>query len=170
MRTNYKKITNILQNNFECEVINSPAKGKVVNFEDQSIRIILVDHNPHTIDTRVGIHLKMIDKNDLEHDLVDAVETALKDMYPAIYIHQKPKDSPQKRERLLKGIQNWIEASEKQCITNHMFKKLFTPKTDTLNSMTTEQLELTLKLIAMGYQKAGEDSRRFRKQLKKESA
>lgn len=170
MRTNYKRLENILARNFNCKVIKSPARGIVAIFnqgteDEQRVRVILIDYSHHKLTSAVGIHCKLLNKSDLEDQLVDAVETATKDLFPAIYIHQKSKAPRRSKDSLIEVIHKWIEASRKTGVT-YSLNKPFVPVEDTLNTMNEDQLEAVLMLISMGYQKSGEDSRRFRRSLK----
>lgn len=170
MRTNYKRIKNILLNNFgdSAEVINSPAKGLVLVMDTQAIddnrvRVVLQDFSSHSMSSDIGIHLKLVNIKDLEHDLLDAIETAFKDNYPTIYIHQKPKAPFRDKDSLLKSIGEWVDASKKVGV-GYSLKKLFNLN-EVLDSMNEDQLQAVLALMATCYQKAGEDGRRFRKSL-----
>lgn len=165
MRTNYKRVSNILNNNFECEIIQSPVNGIVAIFspgteDEQRVRVILQDFCYHTLQTSVGIHHKMVNKNDLEYNLTDAMETALKDNFPAIYIHQQPKEPRRSKESLLKAIKGWTDAFEKKGITYQM-RKMFLPLEDVLATMDENQLHAVLMLISCAYRKAGDDSREW---------
>lgn len=158
MRTNYKRIKNIINKNFSVEVIDSPAKGIVLvdPDSDRRVRVILVDYNYHTTSSEVGIHCRLMDKSELEGQLIDAIETAFKDMFPCIYLHQTPKPSEERRLSRIKTVRSWLEKPrvELQCSLNKVFDL-----DSTLESMSEPQLDLLLAFISGIFQSAHGDSR-----------
>jgi hypothetical protein len=163
--TNYLRLKNIVRSNFK-NVLIEPARtnGFVAVFEDDEqtrIRVVLCDGEYHN-HTEIGIHLKGIE--DLQNRLVDAFETAFKDGFSAIYIHQRRKLDM--RESRLKCLNSWIEAFEKSNQDYNLNKLLFNPG-ETLNQLSDVQLEVVNALIACAFHHGAQSSREFIKSLKK---
>jgi hypothetical protein len=175
MRTNYIKIKNILLRNFDIDGVDSVIhkarynSGLVFRSAGFSVRVELVDSSSY-VKSLPGIHVRLTDS--LEHDLVDAIQTAEKDGFHVIYVHQKPKADPMRAESLKKSIRNWIKAIESNGYSGGLgsIEKPFMPISETLDSMTEDQLEAVLMLCSACYQKCGYDSRNFRKTLEQEGA
>jgi hypothetical protein len=83
-------IKSILTENFNCQTsaggLNTHAIFESDEGDEISIRIIRVA--AETAREKVGIHIHSLETlEELQYQLVDAVETCLKDNYPTIYIH-----------------------------------------------------------------------------------
>lgn len=168
MRTTYKTLRNILEKNFSIESFerNTRAQGHLVIFENHNnenwvdnLRIVLVDGNSY--EREQGIHLRRIEtKVELERALVDAVETAHKDLFTCIYIHQSPKPSVETKARQIKAVQGWIDSDRNREIGRGVNTLPIDPAT-TLESMDSNQLALVLKLISGAFQSGATSTREF---------
>lgn len=159
MRTNYKRIKNILNNNWnDISIFKAKGPGIVLQFleleetADDRVRIVLCDFNSNR--SEIGIHIKL--SKDIESDLLDAIETAFRDNYPAIYIHQKPKPSETRRLSRIKTVGSWLKKPRFEL--KHSLNKLFDVE-GTLNSMSEDQLDLLLAFISGTYQSSHSESR-----------
>lgn len=159
MRTNYKRITNILNKSYnDVSIDKARGQGVVLTFlgaddaEQDRVRIVLVDHNSYRSD--IGIHIKL--SNSLDHDLVDAVETAFKDNYPTIWVHQPRKPNEETRKLKIECVKGWLKKPRVEL--KHSLSKVFDFE-GTLESMNEEQLQLLLSFISGIYQSASSESR-----------
>lgn len=158
MRTNYKRVQNIVSKAYgEVEFEKSPTRGLVVVFERNvtHLRIVLVEGYYGSQES--GIHLRQLTRDNLEHYLLDAVETALKDNFSTIYVHQETKDTPERREASIKSVQSWFDKpwfganlSEVECDVDEV-----------LGTMTAQQLDLLRKCISAAFQHGGDSSRQY---------
>ena len=158
MRTNYKRIQNIIEKHFEVEAIEkSRCRGIVAVFvrNVDHVRIVLVDGHYDSY-MEQGIHLRQLRKNDLEHYLVDALNTALKDGFSTIYIHQEQKSKPETQERRRESILGWMKYPWFGAMTSTLDVSV----EETLETMDDKQLALVLKLISAAYQSAGDAGRK----------
>jgi hypothetical protein len=161
MRTNYKRIKSIITHNFNVEdIIKSPTNGIVAVFvrNVDHVRIVLVDG--YYGSNEQGIHLRQLNKSNLEHYLVDAINTALKDGFSTIYIHQSDKPSEDRRKRSIECVQKWMDNPNHVELRVSMSYLCVDP-IETLESMTDEQLRLVCKIIGGMYQTGASSSREY---------
>lgn len=163
MRTNYLKIKNIIKNNFDLVITKARSNGLVISDEHQDnnlrCRIVLVNGNEYS--NEQGIHIFGIE--DLEHHLCDAIQTAEKDMWPTIWIHQKPKPNQEREKSLKKGIKKWVEACDKKAVSRVSVNKnmRFLDLDAVIESLTEDQAQAVLSMMSACYRKAGEEGREF---------
>ena len=73
MRTNYKRISNVLKT-IASEVVKSRTNGLVAIFEneldgtDERVRVVLVEENQYQ--NEIGIHMTQIDPSDFSDRLI----------------------------------------------------------------------------------------------------
>lgn len=171
MRTNYKRLRNIILKGYTgIELDNARFKGFVVIADggtecENRVRIELVDYYG-SFKNECGIHLKLTEN--IEHDLIDSLETAFKDLFPVIYIYQAKRPTVERRERLKASVLKWVEAIKAagHAYGAYSLNKPFADVVETIDSMDEVQLEATLALMSACYQKCGQDSRDFRASLK----
>lgn len=161
---NYGHIKRALLKSFSnIELIDSPARGVVACFGeigDERVRIVLVGAEEYK--SEVGIHINRIEnKEELEARLVDAVETAMKDNFPTIWVHRSVEYTAERRERKLATLMPWIESMRKRVDSNHSLNKLHTEIEQTLESMSGEQIECVLALIVASSTRAHGESREW---------
>ncbi len=161
MRTNYKRIKNIISKHFGCDVEKSRTQGIVAVLErnETHVRIILVD-GIRSYSDQVGIHLSRLENSgeDLEYCLVDAIQTASKDNFPAVYIHQTPKPDADRRNSKIKSVKQWL-SDDKRMELQYSLRKLEVDAMATLETMDENQLSLLLAAIAGMYQSSHTESR-----------
>lgn len=161
MRVKMVTVLKMIHSNFNVEsVIDARIKGsKVLWFDgDESVRVQLVD-GASSASSGIGIHIRIQHtKEALEGALVDAIETALKDNYPCIYIHQSPKITSDRTERKRKGIQDWMKS-----LSLYQFEF---DADSIVNSLEPEQVELVLKLIAESFHHGAESVRKWNRERK----
>lgn len=158
MRTNYKRIQTIINRNFSVEAIErSPTQGLVAVFvrNVDHVRVVLVDGHYGSQDQ--GIHLRQLNKENLEHYLVDALNVALRDGFSTIYIHQESRPCPERAERRRKSILKWMDQPWFEATTSTLDVSV----EETLATMDEKQLALALKLIGAAYQSGGDSSRKY---------
>lgn len=166
MRTNYKRVSNIILKNFECEVIKSPARGVVAVLERNvtHIRIVLIEGNWNS--NECGIHIRRLENSgaDLEHSLVDAINTAAKDGFTCIYIHMKPKPNEKRRAHRLETLKQWL--GKKSFTLNHALGKLELDAAETLNQLTEDQIDVVLAMVSGMYGAGCDETREHIKSLR----
>lgn len=157
MRTNYKRIQTIVSKHYQVEFEKSRTRGLVAVFERNvtHLRIVLVDGYYGSCEQ--GIHLRQLNKSNLEHYLIDAIETALKDCFPTIYIHMETRDTDERRERGIKTINSWFDKPWFGC----NLSQLENCPDEILNSMTAQQLDFVRKVISAAYQSGSDSSRQY---------
>lgn len=159
MRTNNKRLKNIVLNNFDgVELGEARTKGFVVKFDqglesEHWVRVELVDTSEY-YKGQQGIHVKL--SSSIEGDLVDALETACKDLFRVIYIHQKPKSSEERRKRRIENVRSWIKKPRFEL--KHSLSKVYDVDA-TLESLNEDQVDLLLAFISGIYQSASSESR-----------
>lgn len=174
MRTNYLRLKNIIKNNFkEVSIGDARFKGFVVIADEgcdteERVRIELTEYNG-TFNSHVGIHLILT--SDIEHDLIDAVQSAFKDLLPTIYVYQKAKPNPERAKRLRASIQGWIDSIRKRkshwCYGSYALNKVYDLET-TLDSMSEDQLHAVLMLMSANFSNASQCSRDWRARMDKD--
>ncbi len=171
MRTNYKRIKTILNKNFECELEQSRSNGIVfITEDDLRVRIVLTTANSDA--NEIGIHLhSMKDTQELESCLVDAIQTALKDNFPCIYIHQHKKLTQEDDARIIKNISEWVANMESKADSNHLILKLSRDfnldVAETIGSMSPEQRKVLMSLIVSSNIRGHSDCRQWHSDYKK---
>lgn len=163
MRTNYKRITNVLINNFsEIELIKSPSRGVVAIFnagleDEQRVRVVLVDGRER--ESEQGVHMFQIQKDEFETRLVSAIEAALKDNFPTVWVHQKSKPSEERRQRLISSVKSWTQ--EPRVELRSALGRLDCDLDETLETMTEDQLQVLLKFISGIFQSSAGKTREY---------
>ena len=178
MRTNYKRIKNILSKNYP-DAFQRPArtKGVVLGYYDlddmlngvpegseQCVRIVLVDYAPNEA---CSIVIHSFDASELEGLLVDAITTAFKDGFTTIFIQQSRvvRDEPERDAKALKG---WLEMFSKSSggdySLNQLKRKYGLSAEAVFASFTAEQRTAVMSLIAAAYNTGCDQTREsFRK-------
>jgi hypothetical protein len=167
MRFNYGHVKRAALKMFDIQIEQSPSRGVVLVFnindtEDRQdrVRVVLVDGPSYGHEQ--GIHLSRIEsREDLERSLADAVETALKDMFPTIWIHQPYRPSVERREARLKCALSWLKANEGHVASNYNLSKLQVNPEQVLAGMTEEQLDVVNALVAGTFSRASDETRAY---------
>jgi|SRR6185312_10995404 len=161
MRTNYKRISNLLTK-IGAEIIKSPTHGLAAVFDvgldtEQRVRVVLCDGNQYS--NEIGCHMTRIDQDSFESHLYDTLETALKDNFPTIRIHQRSKPDEDLRQRKIKAVEGWIEAFNKRADASYSLRKLEFEPLEVIKGMTQDQIEAVLALIVASSVRASGESR-----------
>lgn len=162
MRTNYKRIQRVLVDS-GAEVERSRTNGLVAIYDqglnsEQRVRVVLVDGNSYQ--SEIGCHMTRIDSESFDTHLANTIETALKDMFPTIWVHQKPKPSTERRESLILSVNKWIDSFQ-NVESKHILNKLDFDLKECLETMTEDQIDAVQKLISAAFNKGHHDSRTF---------
>jgi hypothetical protein len=167
MRPNYGHIKRIISKSFECSIIEARCNGIVLIFsegtdDEQRVIVRLVDGR--SCEQDAGIHLrKLHTREDLVYHLNDAVETALKDGWHRIYIHRKPKASEERRLSRAETAKGWLKPARsgkgEPVPLNCSLSRLEVDAEAVIDSMTEDQLDVLLAMVAGTYQQSHTDSR-----------
>jgi hypothetical protein len=158
MRTNYKRVRNIL-NQVALEVIESPSQGLVGIFDgDERVRVVLCDdgHRNH-----VGIHIFKLENSgeDLESHLLDAIETALKDNFPTIYVYMSPKPNEDRRLRRIETAKQWTKSNN--VALQYALNKLHLDADKVLETMSEDQIDVLLAMVSGNSARASDERRAY---------
>lgn len=173
MRTNYKRISNVLKT-IASEVVKSRTNGLVAIFEneldgtDERVRVVLVEENQYQ--NEIGIHMTQIDPSDFSDRLISNIEQALKDSFPTIWVHQRAKDTKELRESKLRATQGWIKAFDKRTQSRHSLTKLNFDLSETLQTLNLDQIQALNALITASFHHGACETREFLNSLKKVGA
>lgn len=162
MRTNYSRVRRILEST-GASVVKSRTNGLVAVYDnsldsEQRVRVVLVDGRSY--ESEIGCHMTMIDTDSFDSHLTDTVETALKDSFPTIWIHQKSKPSEDRRKHLVISVQKWVESFQ-NVESKHALNKIDFDLNKCLDGMTEDQIDAVQKLISAAFNKGHHDSRKF---------
>ena len=174
MRTNLKRIKNCILDHFDHVELEKYCRDTLrVIFRDevgefQGYLLIQLTDSLNRMDQ--GIHMGGFSnfKAELDERLPEVIDQALKDNYTYIYVHQTPKESESRDERLNNSIEQWIEkildiGSARASFNSKMFTYNYI---DILNSMNQDQKQVLLSLISGVYGVGYHNSREFNKKLK----
>ncbi len=165
MRTSYKTLLNIIKSNFNYDDIRkSPSQGQVVVFTEgtEHVRIVLVEGNSYS--DEIGCHIRMFEtREELESSLVSAVETALKDNFLTIWVHQKPKQTEETKAKRVKNAREWLDSKnlDQFQVKYSLNKKCISDAEQVLESMSQDQLDVLLGMVSAAYSGGCASTREF---------
>lgn len=146
------EIEKLKSGSLECTFLNDK-----VDIESR-IRVILVEGNAYS--DAQGIHIRRLNSNaELNESVSDAIETALKDNFNHIWIHNPTKQTPERQAHRAQILIGWMEANEKTIAGNYPLNKLTVDATKVISGMTGEQLDVVLALVSGTYSRAHDESR-----------
>lgn len=139
------------------------------SIRESGIKVVRVKTNKAAAG-KIGIHLLRPTQRELEQ----AIETAERDMFPAVYIHDfatwgAQRSKPRKQHQL-DTVQGWIEKLSKSAHGQYKLdrlKNVYGVELDaTLAKMSSDQLQVVLMLVSGTYGVGCEDTREHTKSLK----
>lgn len=135
----------------ECSFDNDDGSADVV-------RVILVTGNAY--ENAQGIHLRRLnDIDDLNSAISNALETALKDGFNHIWVHNPHKPTEERRQSRIKCAKGWVEANSKSVAGNYSLNKLHVDVDAVLESMTEAQLDVLVAMVSGTFSRAHDESR-----------
>jgi hypothetical protein len=112
----YRQIRSVIKSNFSNIDIEKNQFGIFIYFENgEQVRISILSGRKQHNDQGIHIH-SLENKNELEYHLVDAIETASRDCFANIFIHNPLTETEQAEDDRIKGMHARIKA---ECDSQH---------------------------------------------------